>query len=83
MKKILGYIVAVVGLVIVASGTNLFGTAIIKFLPFLSGINSWTLIIIGLAVVLVGIFFLLGGGEKKMKEVPIYHGKDIVGYRRH
>jgi len=83
MKKILGYIVAFIGLVIVASGTNLFGTVIVKFLPFLSGINSWTLIIIGLAVVLVGIFFLLGGGEKKMKEVPIYHGKNIVGYRRH
>ena len=82
--KIVGYFFAVAGLILLASSVESFGKMIFGVAPFLSAISKTYAIIFGGALVVIGLFFLLSGGkEKQMQEVPIYHGKSIVGYRRH
>ena len=53
-------------------------------LPFLASIPDVALWGIGLIIMVVGVFTLRKskGGGKQAAEVPIYHGKNIVGYRR-
>ncbi|MFA4953174.1 MAG: hypothetical protein WC584_03055 [Candidatus Pacearchaeota archaeon] len=84
MKKIGGYIFVLLGLIVLASGIKGF-EIILKFLPFLSGINKTYSMIAGLVLVVVGIILLMSSGRrsgKQLEEVPIYRGKNIVGYRR-
>ena len=39
--------------------------------------------VIGVGIMLVGFFFTLNKEQQKaIKELPIYEGKEIVGYRR-
>ena len=84
MKKIGGWILTLVGLVILASQIK--GLAIIlKYLPFLSSINKTYSMIAGLILIVLGVVLLMGSGSGKgrqLEEVPIYRGKNIVGYRR-
>ena len=82
MKKILGYIVILAGLIVFAAGTKFLSAIVVKYIPSLSGINSYILMVVGIVAILVGILFISGGKTKQPKEVPIYHGKNIVGYRR-
>jgi len=48
------------------------------------GITDTILTIAGAAAVVIGALMLKGKGKEKQKEaeVPIYHGKQIVGYRK-
>ena len=86
MSKILGYVVAIVGIV----GLALWVIPELKTsvpIPIPEGISENLILIVSLAVTLVGIFLIMkgrGGGSGKTKgmEVPIYHGKRVVGYRR-
>ena len=83
MKKIGGYILTLIGLVILASQVK--GLEIIlKYLPFLSSINKTYSMIAGLMLIVLGIVMLMGSGGRgrQLEEVPIYRGKNIVGYRR-
>jgi len=83
MSRVIGYILSIAGLVVLASGIKGF-EIIFKFIPFLSNISKTYSIIGGLVLVLVGIVILRGsGGGRQAAEVPIYKGKNIVGYRRH
>jgi len=79
-KKILGYILSFVGIIsIIASIPQFSG-----FIKLPIQINPDMLLVIGLVVFILGIFILIKGKEsRKSKEVPIFHGKEIVGYRRH
>ncbi len=83
MNRMIGYILSIAGLVVLASGIKGF-EIILKFLPFLSSLSKTYSIIGGLVLVVTGIVMLRGsGGGKQAVEVPIYKGKNIVGYRRH
>jgi hypothetical protein len=81
MNKILGYVIAVLGVI------GLAGAMIPEFgatLP-LENLDNATLIIVSLILASIGVFIIIKGGggkEKQMSEVPIYHGKNVVGYRR-
>jgi len=83
MNKILGYVLSGLGLfgLVASSGTLEDRIPIIKLLP-----NN-TMLIAGIVLIAVGIFIIIrAGNEEAIKageEVPIYHGKKIVGYRRH
>ena len=79
VKKILGYILAIIGIVgLVASIVPQIKTALA-----IPDIGDTNLMIASILLVAVGIFLALKmGGGKKVLEVPIYHGKNIVGYRR-
>ena len=48
------------------------------------GITDTILTTLGIVALIIGIFMLRRPGKAKQKaaEVPIYHGKQIVGYRK-
>ena len=81
--RVIGYIVAVVGLVVIVLGSGFFGE--INFL----GVDSLYVSGFGVLLVVVGAFLSMRGGsrgKKQSEEIPIYEGvgkkRRIVGYRR-
>lgn len=78
MNKILGYILAVLGLVALALTVPSISNA---FKIALSASLITTLTIAGLALLVIGIIIVSKSSTPKVKEVPIYHGKDVVGFR--
>ncbi len=81
VNKIIGYVLAALGIlsILAASAT------VQKMLSFqLPGfLTQTTLTIIGLVLAVIGIFFLIRvGSGREVKEVPIFEGKNVVGYRR-
>lgn len=80
VKKILGYVLCGAGLIGLAASAI---KEIREKIPLPETITKTTLMIISVALVVVGIFFLMKKTEKISAEVPIYKGKQIVGYRRH
>ena len=82
MKKIIGYLFALIGL----AGVAAYAIPQVRAqIPLPEQISDTILIIISAAILLLGIFFVVrsgGGRSKKGAEVPIYSGKNIVGYRR-
>ncbi len=78
--KLWGYGLAIIGLIGIAISTE----KIINMIPFLSGTNPKYILIPGVILVGIGIILVMSTGSEKSKigkEVPIYHGKNIVGYR--
>ncbi|MEI6849935.1 MAG: hypothetical protein WCK29_02770 [archaeon] len=81
VNKIVGYVVAILGIFILAVGVIPPLKTAIKIIP--TAINDVTIMALGLLIAAVGIFFIYSGsGKKQSAEVPIYQGKEIVGYRR-
>lgn len=81
MNKLTGYIIAAVGLVIMVAS---FKSASVPILNSLS-IKPVFIMIAGIAIIILGVALTLGKGSKAHQveeEVPIYHGKKIVGYRK-
>ena len=79
IKSIVGYIIAIVGVIIVAIGV----LDPLKAAFGLESIKSLYIMIAGLIITIAGIIpiFKSDSGQK-VTEVPIYHGKDVVGFRR-
>ena len=82
MNKIIGYILAVVGVGGIALSFEAIQKAFAITLP--TALSTTTLTIIGLVLLVIGIFLVIRSGsrENQPTEVPIYQGKTIVGYRR-
>lgn len=80
--KIAGYIIAIAGLVLIATGIIPAIRTTLSFIP--SSITSMYIIIAGVVLVVIGIIPILksGGSVRKGTEIPIYHGKEVVGFRR-
>ena len=81
MKKVVGIVIAVVGALVFALS---FSVVRIGFKITLPGaLNDNILMAIGAVILIVGVYLGFGkGGKKKMSEVPIYHGNNVVGFRR-
>lgn len=81
MKKSIGYVLMAVGFIsLLLSGTGLQNFLGIT-LP--AGVESWYLIMGGVVLVILGAMIVTRGTRRqKGMDVPIYHGKEIVGYRR-
>ncbi|MBS3072412.1 hypothetical protein J4477_01095 [Candidatus Pacearchaeota archaeon] len=83
MNKIPGYILIVLGIIVLLAGvkpTNVYFQSVI---PFLSSINYIIIIVIGAVILIAGVFLLRNAPRgRQSPEVPIYQGKSIVGYRR-
>lgn len=81
ISKVIGYVLAILGAVIVAIGAVPVFRTDIKIIPAIIT-NNW-IMIVGAVIVIVGIIPIMKTSSKpKVSEVPIYHGKDIVGFRR-
>ena len=89
MKKVVGYGVAVVGIVVMALGFNIIPLKI----AFLEGVASNIIAGVGIVIVVAGVILAMKGsggrrrrGSKGEDEVPIYEGtgknRKIVGYRK-
>ena len=82
MAKLVGYILAVLGLVVIILSLNL--SKLGFNLP--ASIKAAYVMIAGIVLLILGIFLVIGKGSKatsqSAEEVPIYHGNKIVGYRR-
>jgi len=83
VTKILGYILALIGIIALAAGMVPQIKEQLTFLP--AEITTTILIVAGVILVLVGLFFVMRSGGRRSRggEVPIYHGKNVVGYRRY
>jgi uncharacterized membrane protein YbhN (UPF0104 family) len=81
MKKIVGILIAVAGFVVFALSFAAVRTGFKIVLPAM--LNDNILMIIGAVLLIAGAYLGFGkGGKKKMSEVPIYHGDNVVGFRR-
>ena len=83
VNKIFGYIFALAGLIGIASKTF---PQVNENLSFLVAIPSNVLTIGSIGLIIIGILILFSGGGGRVvkgREVPIYHGNRIVGYRKH
>jgi hypothetical protein len=83
-KAILGYTISILGIIIFALTSDTVKEAIGLNLPNIINIPTQT--IISLVLIIIGIVLVWKFGSssnKKFKDLPIYQGKDIVGYRRH
>ena len=85
VKKLFGYILSLVGLgIFLLSLFPEYNT----FYKIPEDIPSLYVTILGLIIIFIGIVFLKFSSKgksksKQQREVPIYHGKEVVGYRRH
>lgn len=83
IKKTIGYVVTGIGILILLLSYEAV-RAVLK-LPLGTGITSNTFLIISVIVIVLGIIILAQAGSlssNKMQEVPIYHGKEVVGFRK-
>ena len=85
MKRVIGYVLSGLGLAgLVASGMDSVNKIVLdkfSFMPYKENL----LLIVSAILIIVGLYFVYNFGKVNMngKEVPIYKGKEIVGYRRH
>jgi len=83
VKSILGYIITAIGLIGLASTTF---PQVKAAIPGLEAVSDLALTVASIALLAVGILLIIKsgkGGAGKVVEVPIFHGKKVVGYRRH
>ncbi|NCO11393.1 hypothetical protein GW924_02195 [Candidatus Pacearchaeota archaeon] len=84
MNKSLGYVITIIGIFLLALTAPTIAQSIKIQIP--EGISNSTLTIASIVVIAIGLFIAVRGSKDKVRqkstEVPIYHGRDIVGYRR-
>jgi len=78
MNKVVGYVLTLAGIAVLALGFKPVQTALSVTLPFSNTITM----ILGLVLALIGIIFIKKASSAQSPEVPIYEGKNIVGYRK-
>lgn len=82
VSKLIGYIISAIGLI----GLFISNEKILPGIPLLNNFSPKTVLYPAMVITALGIIILITtakGSEKAEKEVPIYKGKKIVGYRRH
>jgi len=79
-NKIIGYVMIAVGFIVFVLSFP--QVAKIVRIPIPAGLTSNIIMIVGLIVIAVGAFFLYKTGSGEVQEVPIYQGKEVVGFRR-
>lgn len=78
--KIFGYLLAFIGIIGLALSTK----KVMSAIPFIKDVSPTYVLVPAVVCVGVGVILLMskGGNKTKLgKEVPIYKGKEIVGYR--
>lgn len=82
MAKLLGWILILLGIALIV--LKLAFKSVIEKISFLANLSVLWTAIAGLVLIALG--FLIkgkrGAGKHAAEEVPIYRGREIVGYRR-
>ena len=84
MNKLISYVIAILGLIVIVLSFNLSVGELIKGI----GLKVTYLMILGIVLVILGVVLSLNKKQAGQEaEVPIYEGegkkRKIVGYRRH
>lgn len=81
IRSMLGYVLAGLGLVGVAAWSI---PQVKTAIPQLNLINDIILISVSGVLAIIGIYLITrgSGGGRQAKEVPIYRGKHVVGFRQ-
>ncbi len=80
-NQILGYGFSGLGII----GILLSNETAKNLIPVIQNLSANLILIIGIILTIIGIIILFLTSKKrksKLKEVPIYEGKEIVGYRK-
>jgi uncharacterized membrane protein len=81
IRKTLGYVLTLVGVIGIAAWAI---PQVKATIPQISLLSDTMLLIVSIVLAIVGLFLATRGSSGRVaREVPIYHGKNIVGYRRH
>jgi uncharacterized membrane protein YqhA len=81
MAKIISIILMLLGIALIV--LKIFFKPVAEKIPFLANLNIMWTVVVSLILIVAGFLFLKGGRKKQAgEEVPIYQGKEIVGYRR-
>lgn len=80
IRTTLGYILSGLGVIGIAAWSI---PSVKSAIPQLGTLADSILISVSALLAIVGVFLVVKGSHRKHAEVPIYHGKEIVGYRRH
>ena len=81
MKKVIGYILSIIGILAIASTSF---NQIREFARIPEVVTTEMLLIGGGILVAIGVFLIYKTSSKRgMREVPIYKDRQIVGYRQH
>lgn len=82
-NKLIGLILSIAGLAVLAITLGLGKFIGYEKIPLLSDLSSKYVLVASLALIIIGVIMLkTSSTNQKTKEVPIYKGKEIVGYRR-
>jgi len=83
ITKVLGYVLSVMGLL----GLLLTFDKVKELtkVAFLESITKTQITIVAIVLIAIGVFLIFKSKSSSTgsKEVPIYHGDQVVGYRRH
>ncbi len=82
IRKTLGIVLSILGIVGVAAYSI---PSVKSAIPYITSISDTILVSVSVILLLIGLFITVKFGKgsgKQPREVPIYHGKHIVGYRR-
>ncbi len=82
MNKVIAYVFILIGIVILALGIKPVNEAVSPKVPFLEQVPALYLLIAGVVLLVLGLIIARQGTSRQVAEVPIYHGKNIVGFRR-
>jgi multidrug transporter EmrE-like cation transporter len=81
MKQVIGYIMALAGIAFLALSFE----GVKKATGFTMPVGLTGTVLTGIGILFIGlsmIFLFKSNNSKQPSEVPIYHGKNVVGYRR-
>ncbi len=81
MKKVLGYVLSLLGILTLTLTID--KVREITKITFLQQTGSFQITLVALVLIIAGIFLVVNETKNTPKEVPIYQGKEVVGYRRH
>lgn len=82
-RKILGYILAILGLVGIIITSLPQAKSLLPF-PIPPELTDISITVISIVLIIIGASLVFKKSQiAKQMEVPIFHGKKIVGYRRH
>jgi len=83
MNKIIGYVLSAVGVVLLLFTLKPIKSSITTMIPFVQNVPDYVIIGAGLILMIFGVFIVNQfSGPKQPVEVPIYQGKNVVGFRR-